>query len=261
MASLEAKPPRSAASRAESKNDAVLYASPESAPRTLRSAIVSSPASPELLFDHKALPEEHSRRTSKSDRLLGYSSCQIKRSKALEERLGVSEELIAMQKAMDKLGVESVESLASLDRGRDGAEQVVHSPSSRSGPHGRAKSFTAFGQAGRKGVRDATKAMRRSFSSLAETAAQVSEELSRVGNRSASASACAEGAEGKENDEDEDTKNSSPSRQRRRSIGKTDLVLNGLEVPVAFVGGTPSRSMCNPAPLDSPTGNWTGVGL
>jgi len=73
MASLEAKPPRSAASRAESKNDAVLYASPESAPRTLRSAIVSSPASPELLFDHKALPEEHSRRTSKSDRLLGYS--------------------------------------------------------------------------------------------------------------------------------------------------------------------------------------------
>ena len=179
----------------------------------------------------------------------------------MEERLGVSEELIAVQKAMDKLGVESVESLASLDRGRDGAEQVVHSPSSRSGPHGRAKSFTAFGQAGRKGVRDATKAMRRSFSSLAETAAQVSEELSRVGNRSASASACAEGAEGKENDEDEDTKNSSPSRQRRRSIGKTDLVLNGLEVPVAFVGGTPSRGMCNPAPLDSPTGNWTGVGL
>ena len=75
MASLEAKPPRSAAdSRAESKKESVLYASPESAPRTLRSAIVSSPASPELLyFDHKALPEEHSRRTSKSDRLLGYS--------------------------------------------------------------------------------------------------------------------------------------------------------------------------------------------
>ena len=47
-----------------------------------------------------------------------------------------------------------------------------------------------------------------------------------------SASACAEGAEGKENAEDEsDTENSSLSRQRRRSIGKTDLVLNGLEVP------------------------------
>ena len=186
----------------------------------------------------------------------------------MEKRLGVSEELIAMSKAMDKLGVESFESLASLDRGHAGAEQAVRSPTGRSGAHGRAKSFTAFGQAGRKGIRDATKVARRSFSALTETAVQVSDELSRASNRSVSALAGrrgaegaegARGAEGKANDTDEE--NNSPGRQRRKSIGKAEPSLNGLEVSVAFASATPSRPVRrNPVAPDSPSG-WTGVGM
>lgn len=74
MASLEAKHFQGAIDRrAECKSDAVPHASPEATLRVSRSAMVASPASPDVRLDHKALPEGCSRRPSKSDRLLGYS--------------------------------------------------------------------------------------------------------------------------------------------------------------------------------------------